>query len=85
MRKSSKVFVGMDVHKESIDITLAEAGGEVRRWGQCGGERSVLELAVRKLESLGRALHFIYEAGPCGFWIERLLSAHAGPSHAPHR
>ena len=25
MRKSSKVFVGMDVHKESIEITLAEA------------------------------------------------------------
>ncbi len=34
MRKSSKVFVGMDVHKESIDITLAATAGEVRRWGQ---------------------------------------------------
>jgi len=31
MEKSSKVFVGMDVHKESIDITLAERGGELRR------------------------------------------------------
>jgi hypothetical protein len=27
MRKSSKVFVGTDVHKESIDITLAEVSG----------------------------------------------------------
>ncbi len=36
MEKSSKVFVGMDVHKESIDITLAEVGGEVRRLGQIG-------------------------------------------------
>lgn len=37
MEKSSKVFVGMDVHKESIDITIAEHGGEVRRLGQIGG------------------------------------------------
>ena len=40
MKKSSTVFVGMDVHKESIDITLAEVGGEVHRYGH-------LELAER--------------------------------------
>ena len=75
MKKSSKIFVGMDVHKESIDITVAEVGGEVRRWGQIGGDRAALEKAVRKLESQGGKLHFVYEAGPCGFWIQRLLSA----------
>ena len=31
MRKSSKLFVGMDVHKDSIDLaTSEESGGEVR-------------------------------------------------------
>lgn len=75
MEKSSKVFVGMDVHKESIDITLAEHGGEVRRWGAVGGDRAALTKAVRKLESGGAKLHFVYEAGPCGFWIERLIRA----------
>ena len=75
MRKSSKLFVGMDVHKESIDITVAESGGEVRRWGEVGGDRAALEKALRKLESVGRQLHFVYEAGPCGFWIERLIRA----------
>jgi transposase len=65
----------MDVHKESIDITLAEATGEVRRWGQIGGDRAALEKGVRKLEALGKTLHFVYEAGPCGFWIERWMRA----------
>ncbi|MGQ0737131.1 MAG: hypothetical protein ACT4QD_26230 [Acidobacteriota bacterium] len=33
------MFVGMDVHKESIDISLAEEGrqGEVRRYGVIPG------------------------------------------------
>lgn len=75
MRKFSKVFVGMDVHKESIDITVAEVDGEVRRWGEVGGDRTALAKAVRKLEALGKGLHFVYEAGPCGFWIERFIRA----------
>ena len=80
MNKSSKIFAGMDVYKESIDITLAEPAGEVRRWGQIGGERAALAKAVRKLEALGGELHFAYEAGPCGFRIERwTCCSAAGP------
>ena len=75
MEKSSTVFVGMDVHKESIDITLAEQGGEVRRLGQIGGDRSSLMKMVRKQQSKGRDLVFVYEAGPCGFWIYREIAA----------
>jgi hypothetical protein len=37
MGKSSTVFVGMDVHKESIEIALADEG-EVRRFGKIGGD-----------------------------------------------
>ena len=34
------MFVGMDVHKESIDISLAEEGrdGEVRHYGTIAGD-----------------------------------------------
>jgi len=44
MEKSTKVFVGMDVHKESIDITLAEEGGAVRRLGQIGERKGLRPL-----------------------------------------
>jgi hypothetical protein len=49
MKQSSKIFVGMDVHKESIDITLAEQDGELRRFGTVGGDRTSLLKAVVNL------------------------------------
>ena len=76
MTQSSNLFVGMDVHKESIDIALAEGDGqqEVRHYGSIGGDLPALDQAVRKLQSAGKTLHFVYEAGPCGYVIYRHLA-----------
>jgi transposase len=87
------MFVGMDVHKESIDISIAEEGrtGEVRHYGVIPGDLEALDQVVRALRAPGRRLHFVYEAGPCGFGIHRHLTKQGedcvvvSPSHIPKR
>jgi transposase len=73
--KQNTMFVGLDVHKSSIDVALANEGRdeEVRFYGTIGGDLESLQKLVRKLLSKGMSLRFAYEAGPCGYGIYRFL------------
>jgi transposase len=83
----------MDVHKNSIEIAIAQAGrnGELRSYGKIDGSLAALDKAVRKLVSQGGRLRFVYEAGPCGYQIYRHLTGQGldctvvAPSRVPRQ
>ena len=70
-------YVGLDVHKEGIVVAVAEGGGrgEVREFGRIANTPAALRRLARKLGPEGMRLRFCYEAGPCGYGIQRQLSA----------
>jgi transposase len=65
MKKGTR-FVGLDVHKDTIAVAIAETGGEVRSLGTIPNELDAVRRLVRKLEG-PEGLHVCYEAGPCGY------------------
>jgi len=73
------LFLGLDVHTDSIAVSLAPSDStEVRRYGLIGGTHDdVLKLA-RKLQAAhpGTELRFCYEAGPHGYPLVRCLQTH---------
>jgi transposase len=74
MKEFSK-FVGMDVHKATIAVSLAEAGGgEVRYVGEIANTPESIAKLVRQLKKGDAQLTFCYEAGPCGYGIHRQLT-----------
>jgi len=66
-------FVGLDVHKDSIAVAVAEAGRQAPRFiGTVNPEMASLCKALRRIASAPRTL-IVYEAGPCGYGLARYL------------
>lgn len=73
------LFIGLDVHTESIAVSIAPGGStEVRRYGLIGGAREEVLHLAKKLEAAhsGAELRFSYEAGPHGYPLCRFLQSH---------
>jgi len=74
MTQSNILFIGMDVHKQSIVLSLADDDRtEVRRYGSIGGTLTDFKKLLRKLVSTNKSLFFCYEAGPCGYSLYRFI------------
>jgi len=76
--KKQILYLGLDVHAQSIAVAIAEAGpqGEVRSYGSITNDLHALEKALSKIKKAhpGCALKVCYEAGPTGFVIARRLA-----------
>jgi transposase len=75
MHQSNTLYVGMDVHKDSIAVAYVakEPGAEVVYLGTIGTRHGDLDQLIRNMQSKAKQLIFVYEAGPCGYWLHRYL------------
>lgn len=73
MEKGNR-FVGLDVHKETIAVAVAEGdGGAPRSLGTIPNRPEAVAQLVRKLGA-ATGLRVCYEAGPCGYGLQRQLT-----------
>ena len=88
------LFIGLDVHNDSIAVSLAPSDApEVRRYGILGGQHDDVLKLLKKLAAAhpGVTLRCCYEAGPRGYPLCRFIREHGhkciivAPSKVPRQ
>jgi transposase len=76
MSQSSTLYIGLDVHKDSLAVAsiAQEHGAEVIYLGAIGTRQCDIDQLLRKMPSKATPLIFVYEAGPWGYWLYRYLT-----------
>jgi transposase len=75
-RMDATTYVGLDLHKATVCVALAEGGrgGELHQLRVFENRAEILMKLAARLSKGGRRLSFCYEAGPCGYGLHRLLT-----------
>jgi transposase len=85
MINSSIIFIGLDTHKEFVEVAYVEEDRHAQtvHLGRMPSSKVSLKKLARQLQSKypKATLHFVYEAGPCGYWIYRLLTSLGHPCY----
>ncbi|SIO96635.1 hypothetical protein VSP9026_04438 [Vibrio spartinae] len=70
MIEHSIVFIGLDTHKEFIEIAYIEEqrGTTPIHFGRISSSKVAIKKFARQFQTKypSATLHFVYEAGPCG-------------------
>jgi len=79
MSKHNILFIGLDTHKSFTEVAYIEDERGVKpiHLGRILSNKAAFKKLVRQFQSKypQATLHFVYEAGPCGYWIYRLLTS----------
>ncbi len=76
MAEPTTLFVGLDVHKDTIAVAHAgpDRSSEVVYVGQIGTRETDVDKLLRRLHSHAAHVVVAYEAGPCGYGLYRRLT-----------
>lgn len=75
MAQSTPLFVGLDVHKDSIAVAHAGGGAAPPVFvGEIGSRQADIDQLLRRLRGKAVTLQVAYEAGPSGYGLYRYLT-----------
>ena len=79
MNDNNMIFIGLDTHKDFDEVAYCEdeRSSTPTHQGRIPNTKQAIKKLIRQLQSKypHATLHFIYEAGSCGYWLYRFITS----------